>query len=104
MGIRKPRPEFNPDEIIRAVCPGCALRHGTIVVEDCQVCEGNGVITLGRRALMYDTPEAVSQAIAIVLESAATNALASEHRARLAPRIVPETLARLVRLGLLERP
>jgi hypothetical protein len=104
VGIHKPRPDFDPGLVVRAVCPGCASRTAALVAPACQVCDGQGVITLGRRALAYDTPEAVSLAVQMVLEGAAEAALASEHRARVAPRVLPETVARLVRLGLIERP
>lgn len=104
MGIRKPRPDYDPGTPVKAVCPGCTARSGWLVTADCPVCEGTGTITLGRPALMYDEPYVVSRAIGIVLEAAAGQALGDpEHRARAAPRAVPEAVARLVRLGLIER-
>ncbi len=104
MGIRKPRLDYDPSIPVKAVCPGCTARSGWLVTEDCPVCEGTGTITLGRPALMYDEPTAVSRAVGIVLEAAARQALGDhEQRARVAPRAVPEAVARLVRLGLIER-
>lgn len=104
MGIKKPRPDYDPDMPVRAVCPACSLTTGLLISDDCAVCEGDGHITLGRRALYYDQPDVVSRAISIVLESAAQHAIGSEHRARLQRRVVPETVARLVRMGLMEPP
>ncbi len=102
MGIRKPRLDYDPDIPVPVVCPGCVVRAGRLIIPECPVCEGAGVIRLGRPALAYDTPVAVSRAITIVLEDAARRALTDEHRARVAPRAVPEAVARLVRLGLID--
>ena len=103
MGIRKPRAGYDPDTPVKAVCPGCTARTGWLVTADCPVCEGAGAITLGKAALAYDEPATVSRAIQIVLEAAAGRALTDLHRARVAPRAVPEAVARLVRMGLIER-
>lgn len=104
VGIRKPRPSFDPEVDVYAVCPACAVRRGALIDALCPVCEGQGVIVLGLAGLAYDDPVTVSTAVTLTLRKAAEAALQHTERARVAPRAVPEAVARLVRLGLLRRP
>lgn len=102
MGIRKPRPDYNPDVVERAICPGCALHLGGVIHPDCPVCNGAGTITLGQRALFYDPPEIVATAAATALNASLEamytgSPILDHHRA-----VIPATLAKLTALGILD--
>lgn len=100
MGIRKPH---RARQAARAVCPGCVTRDGGVITPTCPVCAGRGTITLGQPALAYDTPATVARAIALVLEATATAAVSDDRdRAAAAPTAVPDAVARLITLGLLD--
>lgn len=103
MGIRKPRADYNPDIPEYAVCPGCTLRLGGVITPACPICDGAGVIQLGRPALMYDQPEAVALAIRLTLTSSADAILKGTIEADTHRSIIPATISRLATTGLLER-
>lgn len=102
MGIRKPRPDYNPHVVERAVCPGCAARLGGVITPACPVCAGRGTITLGRRALYYDTPEAVALAVTIALNAAVDAVQNATLFADLHKEAIPRTLTKLRTLGILD--
>lgn len=104
MTIRKPRPTFDPTITEIAVCPGCATRLGGLITRDCPICAGTGIITLGARALYYDTPTTVALAITYALTATAdlTLTITSDRDAQAIA--IPAVLERLTSLGILERP
>lgn len=102
MGIRKPRPGYDPDMPEHAVCPGCALRLGGLVAADCPVCDGTGVIALGRPALYYDPPEIVATAVVVALTAGVDHAHRTTSRLDTHRAAIPKTLARLRDLGVID--
>jgi hypothetical protein len=98
------RPDYDPDEDYRVVCPVCAARVASLVDPECPACGGRGAITLGHPALFYEHPETVARAVVLTLEAACREALNSEHRARVIGVTIPETLARMARFGLVTLP
>jgi len=85
---------------VRRTCPVCVLREAGIVAEDCVVCGGHGTVELGERALAYFTPEAVSTAVHLALESQA-RALHDSTTRQDDPRpAVEATMGRLAKAGI----
>lgn len=56
------------------VCPGCARRYAGVIDADCPICDGIGVLPLGRPALAIAPPQAVARAVQLILEDAARQA------------------------------
>lgn len=56
---------------MKRLCPACLTRRARIVSENCPVCRGAGVLTLGAEAVAEHGPEAVSRAVSIALEAVA---------------------------------
>lgn len=102
MSIRKPRLDYDPRIPVNAICPGCSTRPGGVVTSDCPICEGAGLITLGRKALVYDTPAVVALAIQYALTSAADIALTATDHIDAHRQTLPAVLARMVDMGILE--
>lgn len=102
MSIRKPRADYDPRIPVHAVCPGCITRPGGVVTRDCPICEGAGLITLGRKALVYDTPAVVGLAAQYALTAAADIAMTVTDHIDAHRQALPAVLARMVDLGIIE--
>lgn len=102
MSIRKPRADYDPRIPVYAVCPGCTTRPGGVVTNDCPICEGAGLVTLGRKALVYDTPAVVALAIQYALTAASDIALTVTDHIDAHRQALPAVLARMVDMGILE--
>lgn len=59
----------------RRTCPACQRRYAGLVANDCPVCQGIGVLSLGAAALAHYEPAAVARAIDLYLENAAHQAI-----------------------------
>lgn len=87
------------------LCPACIHRRGRVVDPHCLVCQGEGVLMLGRAAAMSG-PVETSYAVAIVLEAAARDletrtATDPVERHRLAPAAIGQVLDGLRAAGVL---
>lgn len=58
----------------RRACPACARRYAGLIPDDCPVCDGIGILSLGNAALARHAPAAVARAVELYLEHAAHRA------------------------------
>lgn len=55
----------------KRLCPACSARLGQLIDNDCIICEGTGLITMGPAALAVCPPLTIAVAITLALESSA---------------------------------
>lgn len=89
--------------MIRRVCPMCVVREAGVIAPDCEVCNGHGILELGRAVKQYpDTT--VSTAIHLALEEAARTVHDTTIRSRDPRAAIRATLDQLTKAGLLRPP
>lgn len=86
------------------LCPSCIARRARVVSPDCPVCDGAGVLRLGKAALAIHDPDVVSRASAIVLEAVARRAEELADTPADAVPAVRAAVALLVESGILAGP
>lgn len=87
-------------------CPACAQRRNGRITPTCPVCQGAGIIALGRKAAAFDTDTAL-ESIEIALETAATQHLATHptgEALHTGPAILTSTMRRMTDHGLTAEP
>lgn len=63
--------------LTRMLCPACVRTKYQLLIEDCPVCSGRGVLVLGRPALHFYDAETVATAIRLALEASARAVVSS---------------------------
>ena len=56
---------------MKRLCPACLTREARVVAPDCPICEGEGIILLGREAVAAFGPTVTALAVSAALESVA---------------------------------
>lgn len=89
---------------MKRVCPMCVVREAGVVSEKCPLCNGHGVIELGDRAVAFFTPETVSTAIHLAVESQARALAETTTRSQDPVPAILRTLAQLEKAGIIRAP